>query len=61
MNQSITNSLAAVINTLNQISVSGKQNLMRLSGCIDVLEQILGEQNKSGKPDTEVSKNGISG
>ena len=43
MNEQTVSKLSAVINTLNSISVCGKQNLIRLSGCIDVLEEIAGE------------------
>lgn len=46
MDEHTVSKLTAVINTLNLISVCGKQNLMRLSGCIDVLEEIAGELNK---------------
>lgn len=33
--------LGAVVNTLNQISVSGMGNLRKLSGCIGVLEDLM--------------------
>jgi hypothetical protein len=36
----IINNLTAVCRALNQIDVRGKQNLMNLSGSIDILEMI---------------------
>ena len=42
MNDQIISKLSAVINTLNMIPVSGKQSMMRLCGCIDMLEEICG-------------------
>lgn len=59
MNELVQN-LAAVIHTLDTISVSGKQNLMRLSGCIDALEHILGALEAAKQPTAEVKDNGIS-
>lgn len=35
--------IKAVINTLNQVNVNGKQNLDRLLGSIVALEKVLGE------------------
>ena len=52
MEQTIIGKLSAVLNTLNAISVSGKQNLMRLSGSIDVLEGVL-EELQSDPRDAE--------
>jgi len=56
----LTQNLAAVIHTLDTISVSGKQNLMRLSGCIDALEHILGALNATSQTTAEVKDNGVS-
>ena len=56
MDQNITSNLVAVINTLNQISVCGKQNLMRMSGCIDALEHILAELDAEPGHHTEVKR-----
>ena len=41
--------LAAVIRTLNIITVSGKDNLDHLLGCIRVLEEIQQQMTESGK------------
>lgn len=43
MKDKLMNSISAVINALNMISVSGKDNLANLSGSIAVLEQVLGD------------------
>lgn len=59
MNNEVLKNLAAVIHTLDTISVSGKQNLMRLSGCIDALEHILGALEAAEQPDAEVKSNGV--
>lgn len=52
-NNEIISKMTAVINTLNNITVNGKQNLMNLCGCISVLEEIrdaIGEaKNKDGE------------
>lgn len=39
-NNEIISRITAVINTLNNITVNGKQNLMNLCGCISVLEEV---------------------
>ena len=52
MDQTIISKLSAVLNTLNVITVSGKQNLMRLSGSIEVLEGVL-EELQNNPADTE--------
>ena len=41
-NTEIAQRVAAVLNALNSISVSGKQNLAYLSGSITVLEEVQG-------------------
>lgn len=41
MKDSIIESIIAVVNALNSISVSGKQNLANLSGSIYTLENVL--------------------
>ena len=38
--------LTALLNTLNRISVSGKQNLSDLHACITLVEKELAEANK---------------
>ena len=51
----IIQKLTAVANTLEVISVCGRQNLMRLSGCIDVVESVLKELTDGGQaPKQEV-------
>lgn len=42
MKEEILQQLAIVLNALNTIPVSGKQNLANLSGSIAVLEEIIG-------------------
>lgn len=42
MKDEVMQRLIAVINALNTISVSGKQNLANLSGSISVIEEVLG-------------------
>lgn len=42
MKETILQNLFAVLNALNNISVSGKQNLGNLSGSIAVIEEITG-------------------
>lgn len=42
MKETILQNLIAVLNALNNISVSGKQNLGNLSGSIAVIEEITG-------------------
>ena len=39
--EEIFSNIKAVVNTLNCISVSGRNNLVNLGGCIQVLEDIL--------------------
>lgn len=41
MKDEILNRLAAVLNALNAVSVSGKQNLANLSGSIAVIEGVI--------------------
>jgi hypothetical protein len=60
MEEHITN-IHAVINTLNQIDVKGKENLNYLLGSISVLENILssftnGGSAKNEQPATEKEK-----
>lgn len=43
--------IKAMINTLNQMEVKGKDNLDRLLGCIMVLEKALNEMNAPKKPE----------
>ena len=43
MKEKIMQELQAVVNALNTISVSGKENLGKLGGSISVLENIFGE------------------
>ena len=43
MNQQMLN---AVINTLNSIEVKGKDNLDKLLGCINALEQMMAQAEK---------------
>ena len=45
MKEEIMSRLNAVLTALNAISVSGKQNLVNLSGSIAVLEEIAGVLN----------------
>lgn len=40
MKEEIMNRLSAVLNALNAVSVSGKQNLANLSGSIAVIEEV---------------------
>lgn len=42
MNEEIVQQLTIVLNALNTIPVSGKQNLANLSGSIAVIEEIIG-------------------
>ena len=42
-----------VINTLNTITVNGKQNLDRLLGCIMALERVLSEMHSKQAEDAE--------
>lgn len=42
----IIDNIAAVCRALNQIDVRGKQNLMNLSGSIDILEMIVAKLQK---------------
>lgn len=42
MKDEIMQRLIAVVNALNTIPVSGKQNLANLSGSINVVEEVLG-------------------
>lgn len=42
MKEEIMQRLAVVLNALNSISVSGKQNLANLSGSIAVIEEVSG-------------------
>jgi len=42
-----------VINTLNTITVNGKQNLDRLLGCIMALERVLSEMHNKQTEDAE--------
>ena len=42
MKDEIMQRLIAVVNALNTIPVSGKQNLANLSGSINVIEEVLG-------------------
>ena len=41
-----------VINTLNQITVRGKDNMDMLLGCILALEGVLKEEAKDGRADS---------
>lgn len=58
MKDEIMNKLGAVLNALNVISVSGKQNLANLSGCIVVIEEVASMLNDAivEKPETDDSK-----
>lgn len=47
--------LAQILRTLNQISVQGSQNLNRLLGCIQAIEQMLTEISLQDK---ETNDNG---
>ena len=47
MKEKIMQELQAVVNALNTISVSGKENLGKLGGSISVLENIFGELSRS--------------
>ena len=40
-NRDIVKNLAAVCNALNQVDVRGKQNMLNVSGSIDILEAII--------------------
>lgn len=53
MEQTVLSKLSAVLNTLNAISVCGKQNLMRLSGSISVLEEVLDEIQSGAQTSAE--------
>ena len=45
-NREIIKNLVTVCGALNQIDVRGKQNLMNLSGSIDILEAIIANLQK---------------
>lgn len=47
MKEKIMQELQAVVNALNTISVSGKENLGKLGGSISVLENIFMELSKA--------------
>jgi hypothetical protein len=45
MKNEIIQKLGAVINALNNVSVSGEQNLANLSGSIAILKEVAGQIN----------------
>ena len=59
MKNDILNRLSAVISALNNITVSGKQNLANLSGSISILEETCSIINSCNieTADTENTKN----
>ena len=59
MKNDILNRLSAVISALNNITVSGKQNLANLSGSISILEETRSIINSCNieTADTENTKN----
>lgn len=52
MKEEIVQRLAVVLNALNSIPVSGKQNLANLSGSIAVIEEIAGMLENASIVDT---------
>lgn len=52
MKEEIMQKMVVVLNAMNSISVSGKQNLANLSGCIAVIEEITDILGKSDIVDT---------
>lgn len=52
-NNDIMDRINAVINTLNNITISGKQNLMNLYGCISVIEEVRDMISKTDNKDGE--------
>lgn len=57
MNEKIIQNIVAVLNALNNISVSGKQNLANLSGSISVLEDVLQLLNEEANKKEENKDN----
>lgn len=51
-NRVIIQNLATVRNALDQIEVRGKQNLINLSGSIDIIEAIITNLQKEAKEKT---------
>ena len=51
-NRVIIQNLATVRNALDQIEVRGKQNLINLSGSIDIIEAIITNLQKEAKDKT---------
>ena len=49
----IRQTIINVINTLNQIPVSGKQSMDRLLGSIMALEKVVGEMDRREKEEKE--------
>lgn len=47
MHDNTTLILSAVVKTLNSISVNGKDNMIKLSNCITVLEKILNNDTRN--------------
>lgn len=51
MNDSAKTTIEAVIRTLNDIDVKGKNNLDMMLGCIIALESVLNQKKEEVKPD----------
>lgn len=55
MKNEITQQLIMVRNALNNITVSGKQNLTNLGACIDIIDHII-EQNQKEEDENNSEK-----
>lgn len=55
-NKEVIKYLATVCNALNQVDVRGKQNMMNLSGGIDILETIIENLQKEMQEKTSQEK-----
>lgn len=53
MDKNIAQNIAAVLNALENVSVSGKRNLANLSGSIAVLEETLQLLNEKKEEDND--------
>ena len=51
MNESIKTRLAAVVRTLNSITVNGRNNLDMLLACIMMIEQLINEEERRDPED----------
>lgn len=52
MSEEAKNYIAAVIHTMDKITVSGEDNLDMMLGCIRTLRKVLAEEENNGKSDS---------